>query len=229
MAENKPNKSTQPAKKGAKTTESKKTKVEIHQPNKVDESTPTRVTPVEEKITWRKILINVGKALLLFIVLLLTIVIALWAFGKIRQQTQQQSQPVQPAQQSQQPVQPAQQSQQPVQPAQQSQQPVQPAQQQQSDATWSAYGEPSFIVTDGQETKTGSDVFTDPKQGSLKLDVKPTEPTCLLQFGVTTVFTEPFSANFVSGDTGAGFRIIAKQYWSQLPQSDGAYSLCWNR
>ena len=209
MAENKPNKSTQPAKKGAKTTESKKTKVEIHQPNKVDESTPTRVTPVEEKITWRKILINVGKALLLFIVLLLTIVIALWAFGKIRQQTQQQSQPVQPAQQS--------------------QQPVQPAQQQQSDATWSAYGEPSFIVTDGQETKTGSDVFTDPKQGSLKLDVKPTEPTCLLQFGVTTVFTEPFSANFVSGDTGAGFRIIAKQYWSQLPQSDGAYSLCWNR
>jgi hypothetical protein len=95
--------------------------------------------------------------------------------------------------------------------------------------TWSAYGTPSFIVTNGEVKESASDVFTDPTKGSLTLEFKPTEPTCLLQFGVTEVYTSPFSATFVEGDSGAGFRVIAKSHWSKLPVSDGAYNLCWNR
>jgi len=105
----------------------------------------------------------------------------------------------------------------------------QQALQTQNKPTWSIYGQPSFIVNDGTFSKAGSDLFTDPSKGSLALEIKPSEPTCLLQFGVTEVYTSPFSATFVEGDSGAGFRVIAKTHWSQLPESDGAFSLCWDR
>ncbi len=123
-----------------------------------------------------------------------------------------------------------QQPQQPQQP-QEPQQPQQPQQPQDSASrnTWSIYGQPSFVVTDGTNTESGSDVFVDPTKGSLSLSVKPTEDTCLLQFGMTQVFSTPFSASFENGDVGAGFRVISRSHWQQLPPSDGAYSLCWNR
>ncbi len=113
----------------------------------------------------------------------------------------------------------------------QQQQLQQPAQQPTAanHGTWSAYGIPSFVVTDGTYTESGSDVFVDPTKGPLSLSIKPTEETCLLQYGKTQVFSTPFSANFESGDVGAGFRIIAKSYWESLPASDGAYQLCWSR
>lgn len=95
--------------------------------------------------------------------------------------------------------------------------------------TWSAYGTPSFIVTDGTNTESASDVFTDASKGALTLTVKPTEETCLLQYGVTKIYTQEFSANFAANDTGAGFRVISKSYWNTLPVSDGAYNLCWKR
>ncbi len=95
--------------------------------------------------------------------------------------------------------------------------------------TWSAYGTPSFIVTDGKVTESASAVFTDPTKGSLTLEFKPTEPTCLIQFGGTEVFTSDFSATLVKGDFSTEFLVIAKSYWDRLPQSDGAYNLCWER
>lgn len=94
---------------------------------------------------------------------------------------------------------------------------------------WSAYGTPSFIVTDGKSTESASDVFTDPTKGDLTLTIKPTEETCLLQYGITEIYTSQFSANFAANDTGAGFRVISQSYWETLPVSDGAYNLCWNR
>lgn len=94
---------------------------------------------------------------------------------------------------------------------------------------WSAYGVPSFIVTDGNSKESASDVFTDPTKGDLTLTIKPTEETCLLQFGITKIYTNEFSANFAANDTGAGFRVLALSYWKTLPVSDGAYNLCWTR
>ncbi len=91
--------------------------------------------------------------------------------------------------------------------------------------TWSLGGPDSF----GVGSERGSDLFTDPSKGSLTLKVNPSEPTCLLQYGTTQIYTEPFTASFTNGDVGAGFRVIAQSYWNELQSSDGAYNLCWDR
>lgn len=95
--------------------------------------------------------------------------------------------------------------------------------------TWSVYGEASFIATANDISENGSDLFTDPSKGALSIEIKPTEKVCLLQFGTTSIHTDTFTASFGSGDTGAGFRVIAESYWKTLSTNDGAYNLCWTR
>jgi hypothetical protein len=105
-----------------------------------------------------------------------------------------------------------------------------PAEASTNHSTWSVYGDSAFEVSDGTYKESGSDVFTDASKGALTLKVSNLkEEVCLLQFGVTSTHTKPFSASFADKDTGAGFRIIAKSHWETLPTSDGAYNLCWVR